>query len=379
MRVLIIKLSSIGDVVQTLPALRLLREGLERRGRGGERAEIDWLVEGPSSTILRSNPLIDNVVVARRRGWTRHGRESMRTARWLASRRYDLVIDFQGLLKSALWAIAARGRRVLGFANARELSHLALTEKAPPYDPERHAVLRYMDLARIALGEDAPGPAPGTMDVDYPLYLGEEAMDRAREALLRAGASAGEAQGRTGESERPFFVLAPFSRWKKKLWDYEKFSALGRAIVERHGLSAAVVGGPSQRETAERICRGMGGGGFNLAGALDLQGLAALMRLARFSVTLDSGPMHISVAAGTPVVALFGPTAPWRTGPFGRGHVVVRRDLPCSPCFRKRCADPVCMSGITVQEVLRAVEGLRPGGMRDGSTRPGAAAARRGR
>jgi len=72
-------------------------------------------------------------------------------------------------------------------------------------------------------------------------------------------------------------------------------------------------------------------------------------------VTTDTGPMHIAAAMGTPVVALFGPTAPWRTGPFGDGHVVIRKELPCSPCFKKKCTDPRCMGTIEVEEVLQAV------------------------
>ncbi len=375
MKVLIIKLSSIGDVVQTLPALRALRASLERRaGAGTPRPEIDWLVERPSASVLQGNPLIDNLVVVSKRGWTRESRASIRTARWLAARHYDLVMDFQGLFKSAVWAIAARGRRVIGFANARELSHLALSEKAPPYDPERHAVLRYIDLVRAAMKEGAGKSRPelpvDEENIEYPLHVSERDMEAAREALFEAGVNNG-VEG--GGVERPFFVMVPRSRWKKKLWDDGKFIELGRALASRHGLGVVIAGGEAERRAAEEIKRGIGEAAYNLAGRVDLAGLAALMRLARFCVTLDSGPMHIAVAAGTPVVALFGPTAPWRTGPFGRGHVVVRKDLPCSPCFRKKCADPRCMSGITVEDVLRAVEGL---GVISGHGRAAVAAAK---
>ncbi len=359
-KVLIIKLSSIGDVVQTLPALRALRAALERRaGADGVRPEIDWLVERPSASVLRGNPLIDNLIVVERRGWTRESRTNLRTARWLAGRHYDLVMDFQGLFKSALWAIAARGRRVIGFANSRELSHLALSEKAPAYDPERHAVLRYLDLVRAAMKEGEEGTtetaAVEAQDVEYPLFVSPESMEKARGALFEAGLGMG---GEDVGVESPFFVMVVRSRWKKKLWDDERFTELGRILTTRHGLSVVIVGSAADRGVVERIKRGIGPAAHNLAGRVDLTGLAALMRLARFCVTLDSGPMHIAVAAGTPVVALFGPTAPWRTGPFGEGHIVVRKDLSCSPCFRKKCADPLCMSGITVEEVLRAVKDL---------------------
>ena len=390
MKVLIIKLSSIGDVVQTLPALRALRAALEKRAsRGGPKAEIDWLVEEPSSSVLRGNPLIDNLIVVSKGGWTRESRANIRTAKWLAARQYDLVMDFQGLFKSALWAVAVRGKRVIGFANSRELSHLALSEKAPAYDPDRHAVLRYLDLVQAALGEGreggaaegagAPaeeksveGLAAEAEDVEFPLYVSPGAMEQAREALERAGVMT-LSKEEESSLESPFFVMVPRSRWRKKLWVDEKFIELGRILTRRYGLRAVIVGGDGDRAAAGRIKRGIGRMAHNLAGRVDLTGLAALMRLARFCVTLDSGPMHIAVAAGAPVVALFGPTAPWRTGPFGKGHRVVRKDLPCSPCFRKKCRNPRCMSEIEVTEVLGAVErlGVLPRrGARGGGQKP---------
>ncbi len=370
MKVLIIKLSSIGDVVQTLPALRALREGLERRApSGGPKPEIDWLVEEPSSSVLRGNPLIDNLIVVSKGGWTRESRANIRTAKWLAARQYDLVMDFQGLFKSALWAVAVRGKRVIGFANSRELSHLALSEKAPAYDPDRHAVLRYLDLVQAALGEGRGGAAAGAADADagpnleseaddveFPLYVSPEALDQARGALRRAGVITGAEDAESLES--PFFIMVPRSRWRKKLWVDDKFVELGRILTRRYGLRAVIVGSDADRAAAGRIKRSIGRAAHNLAGRVDLTGLAALMRLARFCVTLDSGPMHIAVAAGVPVVALFGPTAPWRTGPLGKGHRVVRKDLPCSPCFRKKCRNPRCMTEIEVTEVLGAVERL---------------------
>jgi len=353
MRVLIIKLSSIGDVVQTLPALRALRLALEKRGaKGGQGDEVDWIVEEPSSSVLKGNPLIDNLFIVNKRGWTRDGRANIKTARQLAARHYDLVIDFQGLFKSALWAVAARGKRVIGFANSRELSTLTLSEKAPAYDLERHAVLRYLDLVKAAMG-DLSRSAAEESDVDFPLHVGKKDLDQIKDVLLGMGVKA-------GASKNPFFIIVPRSRWKKKLWDDDKFIELGRRITKKYGLEALIVGARSDKAPLEVIKKGIGRRAHNLAGKIDLTGLAAMMRLARFCVTLDSGPMHIAVAAGIPVVALFGPTAPWRTGPIGKGHVVVRKGLACSPCFRKKCDDPRCMREITVDEVLLAVEGLGP-------------------
>ena len=94
---------------------------------------------------------------------------------------------------------------------------------------------------------------------------------------------------------------------------------------------------------------------INLAGLIDLKGWR-LMSLCLFAITVDTGPMHIAQAAGAKVIALFGPTAPWRTGPYGKGHIVIRTGIPCSPCFKKKCPDPKCMSGIKVEDALNAIE-----------------------
>lgn len=343
MRVLIIKLSSIGDVVHTLPALRSLRRGFEA---SGVRAEIDWLVEEPASSILMDRPDIDNVYVVEKRGWKRGIGGNLRMARLLASRDYDMVLDFQGLLKSGIWVMLTGGKRRVGFSNARELSHVFLNEKLPPYDPDVHAVDRYLDLARHAGGAE--------LEAEEPLPLVDPSGVARRSVAGKL--AAGGVDGKT-----PFFVLATQARWTTKLWAPEKFADLARRVLERNGaLGVVLVGGASDHGRCESIRSRMGGcaaRAVNLTGRTDLRELAALMQMAAFVVTVDSGPMHIAAAAGAHVIALFGPTAPWRTGPYGKGHRVLRKDLECSPCFRKECPEPRCMDEITVEEVLACVEG----------------------
>ncbi|MBI5885261.1 MAG: glycosyltransferase family 9 protein [Deltaproteobacteria bacterium] len=150
MKVLIIKLSSIGDVAQTMPALSALRHGL------GPRAQIDWLVEEPASGLLKRSPLLNNLVIVQPRGWTRNTKANIKTAKWLQSQRYDAVIDFQGLLKSGAWVAASQAKRKIGFRNAREMSHIFLNEKLPPYDQNQHAIERYLRLAQHVTGKAEP-------------------------------------------------------------------------------------------------------------------------------------------------------------------------------------------------------------------------------
>lgn len=336
MKVLIIKLSSIGDVAHTLPALAAIRRGFERKG---QKARIDWLVEEAASGILRDHPMLDNVIVVKNRGWTKDIKKNIKTACWLARERYDVVLDFQGLAKSAVWVLVSRGKRRIGFSNARELSGLFLNEKLPPYDPERHAVDRYIDLARLVAGGDAGEPI-------FPLASSGDALAAVKGKFKALGIPIGA----------PYFIICPSARWATKLWSDEAFARLTREAISSTGMYAVLAGGASDRPRLERMRQGIGDKAVNMAGATGLAELAALSKGARFAVTVDSGPMHVAVAAGTRVIALFGPTSPARTGPYGEGHIVIRKGLACSPCFRRVCSDPVCMSGITVDEVMKAVQ-----------------------
>lgn len=327
MRILIVKLSSIGDVVHTLPALESLH-------RGFRKAKIDWLVEEAASSVLRGHPLINELVVVKR-GWGKNLRENLKAAKALKARQYDLVLDFQGLLKSGIWVLLSRGKRRVGFSNARELSHLVYNEKLPAYDVEQHAVDRYLTLAEKAGGQKG--------DVVFRLGAGKAAESIKKK--LKAKGVAG-----------PFFVMVTRGRWATKLWRDDRFVGLAKKLIEEKKLQAVLAGSPSDKEELDRMAASIGKGSVNMAGDTDLKELFALFSLAAFAVTVDSGPMHIAAASGARTVALFGPTAPWRTGPYGKGHVIVRKGLPCSPCFKRVCASPKCMQEITVEEVLDGIE-----------------------
>ncbi|MEK7773522.1 MAG: glycosyltransferase family 9 protein [Deltaproteobacteria bacterium] len=336
---LIVKLSSIGDVIHTLPSLYALRKGFEKKG---VEARIDWLVEEAAGGILQGHPMIDDLIVVKR-GWTKNIKENLSAAGRLKSRRYDMVLDFQGLLKSGVWMRLLNGVRKIGFSNAREFSHIFLNEKIPPYDPEKHAVERYLDLTRYALGSKVV-----LQEVVFPLNLTVGDRKNVLSILKSNGVP----------KDALFFVIIPRARWATKLWSDERFIELGKKIVDKNGLYAVLAGTESDRAALDAIKAGIGDKAVNLAGSTGLKDLAQLFRLSRFAITVDSGPMHIAAAAGARVIALFGPTAPWRTGPYGNGHVVLRKGLECSPCFKKRCPDVKCMKGISVEEVFDAVTGV---------------------
>ncbi len=336
MKILIVKLSSLGDVVQTLPALEALRNGYPS-------AEIHWLVEKPAKGILEDNSLLDGVIVLRRRGLFKDPSDLFKQVDLIRGNVYDMVIDFQGLFKSAIWLYLSGSRRRIGFDKGRELSHIFLNERLPPYDRDRHAVLRYLDLARHAGGV--------VKEVNFPIFFTKREKENAL-TLIRGG----------GITEcEPFIIVSPGARWETKLWSMKSFSSLVREIIGSLGFKVIITGSASEGVVAEGLAS-CGEGVVNLVGRTTLKELAYLMKLATFVISVDSGPMHIAAAVGTTVIALFGPTAPWRTGPYGDRHVVLRKDIECSPCFSKKCNDNICMKGITVADVIAGISTLAPGG-----------------
>jgi len=250
----------------------------------------------------------------------------------LSARPFDLVVDVQGLLKSAVWVALARSPRKVGYDKTRELSYLALTERVKPFDPEAHAVWRYLNLAHYL------GPPPTLPRFRLGL---DAAVDIS--ALI------------PGKPDRPLAVLHPGARWASKLWPPASWANLAEWF-HGQGFQVAVTGSRSDQELIAGIAAQCRAPLLNLAGRTSLAQLAAILRKARIAVTTDTGAMHLAAALGTPVTALFGPTAPWRTGPFGDGHQVVRLNLPCSPCFKRQCPAPRCLNDLFPAMVVAACE-----------------------
>jgi len=327
-RILIVKLSSFGDVLHALPFLEALRDAFPQ-------GHITWLVEEAYAPLLVAHPALNEVwpVPRVRLGEKAGAKELLNLLRLLRRVRvaaFDLVIDLQGLLKSALWVALAKSPRKVGYDRTRELSYLALTERIPPFDPEAHAVWRYLNMARH-LG--APPALPR-----FRLGLTPAFPD----SLL--------------PSDRPLVVLHPGARWPTKLWPAPAWARLADWLSREKRCAVVITGSAGDRELAEEIAGGMREKVWNLAGRSTLSELAGIMQKARLAVTADTGPMHLAAALGSKVVALFGPTAPGRTGPFGEGHRVVRLGVECSPCFKRRCPDPRCLTALPLDAVKAAVE-----------------------
>jgi lipopolysaccharide heptosyltransferase II len=245
----------------------------------------------------------------------------------LRRREFDLVVDLQGLFRSGFLAWQTRAPVRIGFANARELSPLFYTHRVPIDTPEQHAIERYLRIA-AALGCD-------TSIVEFPFGIDDE--DRAQvAAMLPAG--------------RPYTVVLPGTNWATKRWPVERFASLVAPLRERFGLDTVVAGAKSDANLAMRI------GGINLTGKTNLRQLVALLERAAVVFANDSGPMHIAAALNRPLVTMYGPTNPVRTGPFRRIESVIRLDIPCSPCYSRRCSHQSCLRWLDTEPVLRLAE-----------------------
>lgn len=327
-RILMIKLSSLGDIIHSLPVLHSLKEHWPQ-------ASVDWLVDESYRELLKEHPELDQVIPLPRGRFSRPG-EVLHLLQALRHRRYDLVIDLQGLLRSGILSAAAGGRVRIGFASAREGSSLLYNIHVSVPSADMHAVDRYLLVAH-ALGASTNG-APS-------FVLPERRGARKYAAEVMPG------------GRMPDIAISPATRWKTKCWPSPRYAALADRLVKELKARAFFLGGDTDRKVITEIRNLMGGNAINLSGTT-LTELVALIRRADLLVSPDSGPMHIAAAVGTPVVALFGPTNPARTGPYTRKAKVLQAHLDCLPCYRKRCESRDCMQAITVEEVFTAVRGV---------------------
>jgi 3-deoxy-D-manno-octulosonic-acid transferase/heptosyltransferase-1 len=343
MEILIVKLSAIGDVIHTLPALNSIRNHYPQ-------AHITWLVEEAASELLIGHPALDRILISRRKAWISEFRllktaqplreiRSFLTA--LRDTRYDLLFDFQALLKSGILIALIKAERKVGF-NAgmehMEQSHLFLNERVPPVSMEHHALTRsLMMLEGIGIPTDK---------IEYRLSIDLKTRLHAEQMLKRNGFTPGN----------QLIVINPGAKWETKLWHPERFAQLADILARRNAGTVVFTGSSEDSLLIRGIRSGMKEKAIDLSGKTTLKSLAAIYEQSKFIISTDTGPMHLAVALGVPVIALFGPTAPWRTGPFGDEHQIVSASLPCSPCFKRKCATTKCMAGISMESVLEAVD-----------------------
>lgn len=328
-RILIVRLSAIGDVVHTIPLLNALRDRFPE-------ASLSWVVQKPASVLLEGHPSLDELAETRR-GFLKSPREVRRLRHRLREHRYDVVIDAQGLTKSALlgWLSGAPLRIGCDGEWGRELSRWFNNERVHTDAP--HAVDRMLQLLS-PLGIESPRVRFSIPESSTDLEWTETAV---REAGMEGG----------------YAVIHPGAGWPSKRWPLNRFAAVTRHLGHRCGLPTMVVwGSPAEREMAGRIVISSKGHA-HLAPPRTLRELAALSRRARLFIGSDSGPLHLAAAVGTPCVGLYGPWPAERHGPYGPQHVVVQKMTMFHATTReRRHASTKYMEAIDVPSVCQACD-----------------------
>ncbi len=337
MRILFVKLGAIGDLVHALPALAAVR-------RAFPDIEIDWAVESRSAEILRDNPMIDRLIevdtsaIRETRSPKAMYSELKIQAGSLRERGYEAAIDLQGLLKSAMIARLSGAPRRVGFGKRelREpLGRFLLTERIV-VPGGLNVIDKNLQLVRSALDIRDPQTRH-----EFPIATSQQHRDEA----ARIAAEAGDR----------FAILNPAGGWVTKLWPAENYGGLADRLWDEQGLVSIVVTGPKEVELAERAVKGSRSGRL-IASQPSLKGFYELARSAAVYIGGDTGPTHIAVAAGAPVVGIFGPTEWWRNGsPRAEDICVGREDIGCRvDCHRRKCSNWICMD-IDVDTVADAV------------------------
>ena len=375
-RILIVKLSSLGDVIHTLPAAQALR-------RKFPDAHVAWAVERAHAGVLRDQECIDEVIEWNRGTWRSFASFIAR----LRNQTWDLAIDFQGLFRSGFVTRASGALRRIGYSPTRERAHWFYNERIPVPTEAMHAVEKSLRLIE-PLGATLPG---------VPLvrnYLRSSSQLQqlnsngckpvvAERTTLRRGAhdAAGNllfplsihnaersaVEGWLGAhrfdaSRQRLVILNPHCRKPANIWPAERYSQLAARLLEQPGVRVVVSGGPVARELCDEIAAPLGERLWRADGMFSLLGSAELIRRASLFVTGDTGPMHIAAAVGAPIVALFGPADPLKTGPYTTDAIVLSKQLPCAPCLAKQCPlghrPAKCMTDISVDDAVTAALGI---------------------
>ncbi|MDR1676988.1 MAG: glycosyltransferase family 9 protein [Deltaproteobacteria bacterium] len=329
--ILVIKMSALGDIIHALPSLNALRNLYPK-------AIISWLVEPQFSGLLPGKPYIDDLIIFYKNDLKKKTLREKIKYLWqlrkdLHTRKFDLVLDLQGLMKSTLIGILSGCHRRVGYWELREGSFLFTK---PIYGPNAngHIIERYLDVIR-SLG-------PISNEVVFPLPDYSESRAKLAESLKNKGIK---------ERLALFF---PGAGWQSKIWPMEKYAALAKKL-HADGLSVVIGGGAADEAMAKAIieqsspCKPL-----DLTGQTDLPGLMALVSLGTVALGSDTGPLHLAAATGTSTVSLFGPSSGHRAGTYGPFSRYVATTAPCSPCFKRICPKKfICMNMIEVDQVYR--------------------------
>ena len=338
--ILVIKLSSLGDIVHTLPAVAALRKQFPS-------TRMSWLVKSQWASILEGNPDVDDVwsVDVSWPHWPR-------LVQNLRQRQYDLIVDFQGLFRTGFLGILSGAKNRVGFAQAREGARWMYTHRVPLLGGREfswrllpmHAVDRNLAIAKF-LGANISSSTVHLPELDDDKKI--------IDGLLR----------QSGVQEHsPLIGLAPWSRSALKSWPLSRFVQLAEEIMRSCKDRVVVIGGPSDVNFAKEFGRLESQGLIDVVGKLSLRQLPSLLRRLNLVIGNDSSLIHLAAGVDTPVLAIFGPTESKATGPYPLArHTVQCTELPCRPCGERTCRNTnylECLESISVSSVMASVHEL---------------------
>lgn len=336
LRILIVRLSAIGDVVHGMPVLCALRDAFPE-------AKIAWVVESRAAALLRGHEALDQLIELPR-GWLKSFKTVRQLRRDLRAFRPDVAIDMQGLTKSAIAARLSGARYRIGFGDekGRELSRWFYNVKVTV--PAVHVIDANLQLLTpLGIGEPI-GASWKRPPVRFGIPERAEDAQTAEKMIHEFGFDAGVG----------FAIINPGAGWPSKVWPAERFGEVAARLGKEESLPTLVVwAGNQEKDWAETIVA-RSEGHARLAPPTSLTELAAVSRRARLFIGSDTGPLHIAVAVGTPCVGLYGPMPAERNGPYGEQHVAIQKAQFEGTSRERRSASPEVMNAIRVDDVLEA-------------------------
>lgn len=332
MKILILKPSSLGDVVQALPVLRLLK-------LHWPQSEVFWWIDSGLAPLIQDDPDLAGIIRFERRRWAhlQNWPEMVRSVRWMRAQHFDLVIDLQSLARSGAFAWLARGQFLAGLDDAREGARGFYDLAVPRASFHTHAVDWYLS---VLTGLGVP-------------------VHRRFQWLPEQPAVSAQVKSKWQTEGTRWIALQPGARWENKRWPTPHYAELvGQLAATFPAVRFVILGSHDDRPLGEIIRRAVPERCLNLCSATSLPEMVEWIRLCDLLVTNDTGPMHVAAALGKPLVALFGPTEPRRTGPYGQLDNVLQIELPCSPCLKSTChfeKPNECLRAISPAMVLRKI------------------------
>ena len=332
-RILVRGVNWVGDTVLTYPSVHGVKELFPH-------SHVTVIVPNHLADLWKTSPCVDEILPFQKRSGVRTVWEDVRISRLMRKGKFDLAIIFPRSFRSAFQTYLAGIPIRIGYQDEGRSFFLTHKVRRRKEALRLHRVHYYRKLME-PLGQLKSVPSPR-------LVLGEEERNWADQRLRELGLLDG----------RPLIGINPGAAYGlAKCWHPDRFAELGRRLSERWRATTLIFGREEERSMADRILKSLGDRGVDFTGRTHLLQLAALLERCRLLVTNDTGTMHVASAVGTPIVAIFGPTDPVATGPWGNGHVVVKKEVSCSPCFKRVCpTDHRCMEGITVDEVEEVVD-----------------------